>query len=179
VRGSDLPDQCLTALCTCTLQWLKALFTITTVMWLQQPCTHTHTRCPGLPGWAGTRKVKPIWILLEQETVSGSGISWAICKSALRCRQITTPAPHRSDFYRPDALPAAQPTASVHWRQQPCNVMQFCVHNCDVTAMLLRPEINRFIFLRDCSQSQCRNRCGCGRPAVASLFTVVLSILVN
>ena len=40
--------------------------------------THTHTRLtalfPGLPGWAGTRKVKPIWILLEQETVSGSGI---------------------------------------------------------------------------------------------------------
>jgi len=31
--------------------------------------------CPGLPGWAGTRKVKPIWILLDQETVSGSSIS--------------------------------------------------------------------------------------------------------
>jgi len=44
--------------------------------------THTHTRltalCPGLPRWASTEKVKPIWILLEQETVSGSGISWAI-----------------------------------------------------------------------------------------------------
>ena len=26
--------------------------------------------------------------------VSGSGISWAICKSAPRSRQITTPAPH-------------------------------------------------------------------------------------
>ena len=31
--------------------------------------------CPGLPACAGTRKVKPIWILLKQETVSGSGIS--------------------------------------------------------------------------------------------------------
>jgi len=62
--------------------------------------THTHLTalCPGLPGWASTRKVKPIWILLEQETVSGSGISWTICKSALRCRQITTPAPHDSCF---------------------------------------------------------------------------------
>ena len=39
-----------------------------------------------------------------------------ICKSAPRSRQITTPAPHRSVFYRPDALPAAQPTASKHWR---------------------------------------------------------------
>ena len=80
----------------------------------------THTRltalCPGLPRWASTRKVKPIWILLKQETVNGSGISWAICKSAHRLRQITTPAPHHSVFYRPDALPAAQPTVSKHWR---------------------------------------------------------------
>ena len=82
--------------------------------------THTNTRltalCPGLPGWAGTRKVKPIWILLKQDTVSGSGISRNICKSAPRSRQITTPTPHHSVFYRPDALPAAQPTASKHWR---------------------------------------------------------------
>jgi len=63
---------------------------------------HTYTRitalCPGLPGWAGTRKVKPICILLKQQTVSGSGISWAVCKSAPRSRQITTPAHHRSVF---------------------------------------------------------------------------------
>ena len=78
--------------------------------------THTHhTRLtalfPGLPRWARTRKVKPIWILLKQEAVSGSGISWAICKSASRSRQITMPAPHHSFFYRLDALPATQPTA--------------------------------------------------------------------
>ena len=81
-------------------------------------CWHTlfNGFFPGLPRWAGTRKVKPIWILLKQETVSGSGISWAICKSAPGFRQITTPAPHHSVFYRPDALPAAQPTASKHWR---------------------------------------------------------------
>ena len=78
--------------------------------WLRN--THTHTRLtalfPGLPGWVGTRKVKPIWILLKQETVTGSSISWAICKSAPRSRQITMPAPHHSVFYRPDALPAAR-----------------------------------------------------------------------
>ena len=67
---------------------------------------------PGLPRWAGTRKVKSIWILLKQETVSGSDISWAICKSAPRSRQIAMPAPHHSVFYRPDALPATQPTMS-------------------------------------------------------------------
>jgi len=27
----------------------------------------THTRLTGLPGWAGTRKVKPIWILLKHQ----------------------------------------------------------------------------------------------------------------
>jgi len=85
--------------------------------------SYTHTRLkarfPGLPRWAGTRKVKPIRTLLKQKTVSGSGISWAImCKSAPCFRQTTTPVPHNSVFYRFDALPAAQPTASKHWRQK-------------------------------------------------------------
>ena len=89
---------------------------------VQSYILHTHTRLtapfPGLPRWAGTRKVKPIRILLKQETMSGSGISWAICKSAPRSRPITTPTPHHSVFYRPDALPATEPTASKHWRQK-------------------------------------------------------------
>jgi len=39
----------------------------------------------------------------------GNGISWTICRSfAPHSRQITTPAPHHSIFYRPDALPDAQ-----------------------------------------------------------------------
>jgi len=57
--------------------------------------TQTHTRLlalfSGLPRCAGTRKVKPICILLKQETVSDSGVSWAICKSATHSRQITVP----------------------------------------------------------------------------------------
>jgi len=45
----------------------------------------------------------------------GSGISWTICKQSAPCsRQITTPTPHHSVFYRPDALPDAQPTVSKH-----------------------------------------------------------------
>jgi len=83
---------------------------------------HTHTQFNS-PLSRTTResqyhKGKPIWILLKQETVSGSGISWAICKSAPCSRQITMPAHHDSSFYRPDALPAAQPTASKHQRQK-------------------------------------------------------------
>ena len=61
--------------------------------------THTHTRLtalyPGLPGSAGTRKVKPIWILLKQETVSGSGISWG---------------PYASLHLAPDRKPCQYPT---------------------------------------------------------------------
>ena len=103
-----------------TATWPLLYFTLLPTLQHMLANTHTHTHltalCPGLPGWAGTRMV-PIWILLKQETVSGSGINWAICKSAPRSRQITTPAPHHSVFYRLDALPAAQPTASKHWRQ--------------------------------------------------------------
>ena len=77
--------------------------------------THAHTclmaLCPGLPRLAGTRKAKPILIFLKQETLSGSGISWAICKSATCSRQI---APHQSVSCRPDALPVGQPTVSKH-----------------------------------------------------------------
>ena len=83
--------------------------------------THTHTHTFNGPFSRTTQvgryqKGKPNRILLKQETVSASGISWAICKSAPCSRQITTPAPHHSVFYRPDALPAAQPTASKYWR---------------------------------------------------------------
>ena len=60
-----------------------------------------------------TRQVKTNLDLLEQEIVSGSGICWAICK-VYTSSQTTTPTSHHSVFYRPDALPAAQPTASKH-----------------------------------------------------------------
>jgi len=48
-----------------------------------------------------------------------SGISWTICKqSAPHSRQITTPTPRHSIFYRLDALPGAQPTLSKHWKHK-------------------------------------------------------------
>ena len=66
-------------------KWLIKTQIIIVSLWekkLHTTHTHTHTHTfnspfSGLPGWAGTRKVKPIWILLKQETVSGSGIRWA------------------------------------------------------------------------------------------------------
>ena len=117
-------------LCSCSCQWHSRRCRS---IWLADKTTHCsafiqqykqiHTQTCltalflWLSRWAGTRKVKLVRILLKQETVSGSGISWATCKSAPRSRQITMPAPHYSVLYRPDALPATQPTASKHWRQ--------------------------------------------------------------
>ena len=119
-KGAELP--CNGPCCLCE-SFFFFLICVSGWLFVLVPAyagTHTHPfngPFPGLPRWASTRKVKPIWILLKQETVSGIGISWAICKSAPRSRQITMPTPHYSVFYRPDALPAAQPTASKHWRQ--------------------------------------------------------------
>jgi len=72
--------------------------------------THTHTfngHFSGTTQVSWYQKGKPIWILLKQETVSGSGIHWAICKSAPRSRQITTPEPHHSVFT--DRMPFLPP----------------------------------------------------------------------
>jgi len=60
-----------------------------------------------------TRQVKTNLDLLEQEIVSGSGICWAICK-VCTSSQTTMTTSHHLVFYRPDALPAAQPTVSKH-----------------------------------------------------------------
>ena len=54
--------------------------------------------CPGIPG-KPVPKGKTNLDLLEQERVSGSGISWVTCKSfAHRPRQITMSAHHHSVF---------------------------------------------------------------------------------
>ena len=55
-----------------------------------------------------TRKVKANLDLLEQDIVSGSGISWAICKSAPQCRQ---PHQHPTTTQHPTTLSTAH-TAS-------------------------------------------------------------------
>jgi len=63
------------------------------------------------------QKGKPFWILLKQETM---GRHWhQLDHMQIICISLQTDN-HAStspvSFYRPDALPAAQPTASKHWR---------------------------------------------------------------
>ena len=71
---------------------------------------HTHNRFMAIWILSRTTRVsrhqkgKTSLDLLEQEIVSGSGISWAIYKSAPWPRHITMPTSHCSGFYRPNAL---------------------------------------------------------------------------
>ena len=59
--------------------------------------------------------------------MSGSGISWAICKSASRSRQITMPVLHHSKFLQA-GCPSCRPTNSVkalkakHKAQNECEI---------------------------------------------------------
>jgi len=50
--------------------------------------------------------------LTEARDSEWQGISWAICKSASRSRQITMPAPHHSVFLQA-GCPSCRPTNSV------------------------------------------------------------------
>ena len=85
--------------------------------------THTHMCTRAFNGpLSGTTR------MLKQETVSGSSISRAICKSAPCSRQITMPAPHRMPFLPPNQqhrctegclglttdMKSLQPTRSIH-----------------------------------------------------------------
>ena len=79
--------------------------------------THTHTHPFNGPFSRTTRvsryqKGKTNLDFTEQETVSGSGISWAMCKSASRSRQITMPVPHHSSFLQA-GCPSSRPTNSI------------------------------------------------------------------
>jgi len=63
------------------------------------------------------QKGKSFWILLEQEMMVCQWHQMDHMQIICISLQITMPVPHHSVFYRPDALPATQPTASNHWRQ--------------------------------------------------------------
>ena len=67
--------------------------------------------CPGLLGRAGTRKVKPIWILRKQETVSGGGIS----VGALGHMQVCTSL--RADNHATDTSTPPLSSLEAGWNQ--------------------------------------------------------------
>jgi len=82
--------------------------------------THTHTFNGPLSGTTRVSRYQKGKITLDFTEARDSEWQWhqlGHIKSAPRSRQITMPAPHCSVFYRPYALPVAQPTASKHWGQ--------------------------------------------------------------
>ena len=64
--------------------------------------------------------------------MSGSGISWAVCKSAPCCRQTTTPAPHTQYFT--DRMPFLSPnqqrqsTEGMNWFEYGCTLHNAIMH---------------------------------------------------
>ena len=74
----------------------------------------------------------------------GTGIRWAICKSAPRSSQITMPVPHHSVFYRPDALPAAQQHQSTEGKHIHVNIFtEGVTYSCVLKKLLVlwKPEV--------------------------------------
>jgi len=93
---------------------------------------------PNLAGFTGARDSEWQWHQLS------------ICKSASHLRQITMPASHHSVFYRPNALPATQPTASKHWRQKHWRQMIFPLNlHTNIRAQMLSLGGKRNSFCKD------------------------------
>jgi len=90
--------------------------TVVTVVTLTCLHTRVHIRFTTLwtlfvQDYPGEPLSEPVWILLKQETMTDSGISWTICKSAPLPQTNNHASTPLLNFYRPDALPAAQRTA--------------------------------------------------------------------
>ena len=89
---------------------------------------------------------------MKQETVSGSGISWALCKSAPRSWQITMPAPHHS--FLQAGCPSCHPNNSVKALKAKlhCSIeMKGLIHGSNSTAMLIAKLYLPIVF--SCSKS--------------------------
>jgi len=101
-------------------QWVVRFVLIPVLLLFFVIHTHTHPFNGPLSGTTEVSRYQKGKPSLDFTEARDSEWQWHqlghICKSAPRSRQIATPAPHHSVFYRPDALPVAQPTASMHRR---------------------------------------------------------------
>jgi len=91
------------------IDWIEHTYTHTTI--LQPSCILSGTTWVRWHQKGKTRKAKPIWIYCsKRQWVAGASVEpYANLQLGL---DITTLTSHHSVFYRPDALPATQPTAS-------------------------------------------------------------------
>ena len=118
--------------------------------------------------WYQKGKTKTDLDFLEQESVSDSGISWAICKSALCPRQITMAAPHHSVFLQA-GCPSCRTTNSVK-ALKAFAIQMLCVHNCTVLCKLYVCVCNSWLAISSVckrvsdTQSGARCKCSQGEP---------------
>ena len=77
---------------------------------------------PGPSGWAGARR-ELLDFMVQGKINTGRHTDHPAGRHFIQTKQCPPPpSPHI--LYRPDALPAAQPTASKHWRQQRLHTIQ-------------------------------------------------------
>jgi len=80
---------------------------------------HHHNRCMALflgpPGWASARR-ELLDFMVQRKINRRRHTDHPAGHHSIRTNQCSHP-PSPAFFYRPDALPAAQPTVSKHWRQ--------------------------------------------------------------
>jgi len=69
---------------------------------------------PGPPGWAGTRK-ELLDFMVQGEINKGRHTDHTAGRHSIRTNHCPPP-PSSHIFYGSDAIPAAQPTVSKHWR---------------------------------------------------------------
>jgi len=97
-------------------------------LWTTSPHHNRFTALfPGPPGWAGARR-ELLDCMVQGKINTGRHTDHPAGRHSIRTKQCpASPSPHT--LYRPDALPAAQPTVSKHWRQSVfCEALQICYY---------------------------------------------------
>ena len=112
--------------------------------------SHTHRQTHPLSGTTRVSRYqkgeKSVRILLKQETMSGSGISWTICKSAPHSRQKTLPAPHHSVFTgQMPFLPPNQQRQSTECKMCITKYFRYLTCRCAWSPLPITPKVK---FLR-------------------------------
>jgi len=86
------------------------------------PAEHTHTQPfygpfsgTTLVSWCQKRTRELLDFMVQGKINRGRHIDQPVWRHSIRAKQC--PPPPSPIFYMPDALPAAQPTVSKHWRQ--------------------------------------------------------------
>ena len=106
--------------------------------------THTHTFNGPLSGTTRVSQYQKGKTNLDFTGARDSELQWyqlghmQICTSLQSDNHASTPP---LSFYRPDALPAAQPTASKHWRD-----MTTVSSKCGITKVIITSHYNVFVM---------------------------------